>query len=242
MNPTPLTAEDPRRTEVAASAYLLRLVDWDAAEALERRLVYEAGGDPPNATLFLCEHANRFVVGREGSRAHLPLDPVELATRGFPVEWVARGGGVQLLQPGQVVLRVVAPLDALALTPGDFVRAVSGTLEDLATSLGLLCESRDSAAWVRGRAFATHGSAIRYAVGAALLVVNVAPDLGLFRQSRWDAQPRPTTSLEREVGRRARPALVRQRLIDMMRLRLGLARVSVFQTHPTLPRRTPLHA
>ena len=242
MNPPQPSTERLTRREVAASAFLLRGVDWDAAEALERRLVYEAGGDSPTATLILCEHPNRFLIGREGSRAHLPHDPDDLATRGYPVEWVARGGGVQLFQPGQVVARVVAPLGPLGLTPGDFVAAIRGALEDLARSLGLQAESRDSATWVRGRALASHGSAIRHGVGAALVAVNVAPDLGLFRQSRGDARPRAATSLEREAGRRARPALVRQRLIDMMSLRLGLGRVSVFQTHPALPRRTPLHA
>ena len=242
MKPTPISADRLAATGVAASAYLLRSLDWGDAEALERRLVYECGDDPPAAAILLCEQPGRFLVGRDGSRAHLPLEPDALAAKGFPVHWVARGGGVQLVQPGQVIARVVAPLGALGLTPAGFVDAVSGSLEELATSFGLTPESRDAAIWVRDRAFATHGSAIRFGVGAALMAVNIAPDLGLFRQSRRDAKPRPATSLAREVGARARPALVRQRLIDTISSRLGFARVSVFQSHPALARRTPLHA
>lgn len=181
-------------------------------------------------------------MGREASRIRLPHDPDMLAALGFPVHWVARGGGVQLIQPGQVIVRVIATLDALALSPANFVTAISRALVDLAASFGLHSESHDAAIWVRNRAIATHGSAIRNGVGAALLAVNVAPDLGLFHQGRRDAKPRATTSFERELGSRARPALVRQRLLDTIAERLRLARVSLFQSHPAFPRRTPFHA
>ena len=241
MNSSPTIAEALPRCEVAASAYLFRLVDWDAAESLERKLVYEAG-ESHTGSITLCEHPPGFVVGRSGSRAHLPDDPVALAARGYPVRWVARGGGVQLLQAGQVVVRVVAPLSPLGLSPAGFVDRLGGALHDAIDSFGLPTEGRDAAVWVRGRALATHGSAVRFGVGAGLAVVNVTPDLGLFRQTRHDARPRPGTSLEREVGARVRPALVRQRLLDSLSTRLGFARVSVFQSHPAIPRRTPLHA
>src|SRR4051794_29952651 len=85
-------------------AYLLGQVDFEAALALQRRLVYEIAGDRTRAALILCEHPPLITVGREGSRSHVLCDDAELQGRHWRVRWVNRGGGVWLHLPGQLAI------------------------------------------------------------------------------------------------------------------------------------------
>ena len=48
--------------------YMLGLVDFDDAQQLQRRLVYDLG-ERGGAALILCEHPPTISVGRSGSRA-----------------------------------------------------------------------------------------------------------------------------------------------------------------------------
>ena len=81
--------------------YLLGVVDFEAALALQRRLAYEVAGDRDRAALVVCEHPPLITVGRQGSRAHILCDPDELHARRWRVRWVNRGGGCGMLPPGQ---------------------------------------------------------------------------------------------------------------------------------------------
>src|SRR5262245_22855016 len=82
--------------------YLLGLVPFDEAQALQRRLVYDLGERRAIATLMLCEHPPTISVGRNGSRSHIAVDDDELRERSIGVRWVNRGGGCVLHVPGQL--------------------------------------------------------------------------------------------------------------------------------------------
>src|SRR5437867_2374094 len=76
------------------SVHLLGLVDFEACQALQQRLVYESSGRRDgHITLLICEHPTVITIGRQGSRADIRLDARELASRGINLRWVNRGGG-----------------------------------------------------------------------------------------------------------------------------------------------------
>lgn len=225
----------------ALAVYLLGRLDTDAQLALQRRLAFDVSGDRATAALVLCEPAAGVTIGREGSAAHVRANPVELAARGWPVQWVARGGGAVPHAPGQVACYPVFALDALGLTAGPYVSELVAVAGDLCREFGVTPEPDHErpGVRVRGRRVAHVGVAVRSAVSTFGLVVNATPDLAPFRAVRCDGDALPMTSLARESAHRVRVPGVRQRLVELVAARFGFARVSVFHTHPAaLPRPT----
>ena len=81
--------------------YMLGLVDFEDAQRLQRRLVYDLG-ERGGSALVLCEHPPTISVGRSGSRSHIAPDDVLLRSLGVRVHGVNRGGGCVLHRPGQL--------------------------------------------------------------------------------------------------------------------------------------------
>jgi lipoyl(octanoyl) transferase len=228
----------PRRP---LAAYLLGGVEFHALLALQRRLVYDVAGDRDTAALVLCDHPVGITVGREGSAAHVRPNSDELANRGWPVEWVARGGGAVLHLPGQVACYPILPLDALNLTVGRYVTELQTVAVELCREFGIEAtpDAERPGARANGRRVVHVGVAVRSWVSSFGLVVNVNPELAPFLDVRCDGDPLPMTSLARESGHRVRVTTVRQRLVELIAARFGFDRVSVFHTHPAaLPRPT----
>jgi lipoyl(octanoyl) transferase len=205
--------------------------------------VYEVSGDTASAVV-LCDHPSGITIGREGSREHVRLTGDQLEARQWPVRWIARGGGVALHVPGQVACYPVLPLDRLGLTPTQYLATLCDIVATLAGGFGIEAEvdAAAPAVRVRGRRVATFGVAIRNGVTSFGFVLNVAPDLDLFRAVECDGDATPMTSLQRECPTRVRPTAVRQRLLDLLTDRFGFGRLSVFHTHPTFLPRVPRHA
>ena len=225
----------------ALAAYLLGGPTLDALLALQRRLVYDVAGDRDTAALVLCDHPTGVTVGREGSAAHVRPDPDGLRARGWPVNWVARGGGAMLHVPGQVACYPVLALDALNLTVGRYVSELQAVACDLCREFGVAGTPDPDRPGVRanGRRVAHVGVAVRGWVSSFGLIVNVNPDLAPFRDIRCDGDPVPMTSLARESALRVRVSGVRQRLVELIAARFGFDRVSVFHNLPAaLPRPT----
>jgi lipoyl(octanoyl) transferase len=222
----------------ALRIYLLGSVDFEAALALQRRLVYDVAGHRESAVLLLCEHPPLITVGRQGSRSFFHCDDEELRAQQWRVRWVNRGGGCLLHLPGQLAIYPILALDRIGLDlPGylDRLRSVlAATLDDFA----IRCQPGDRRAEmnVARRPIAVIGAAVRDWVtyyGAAL---NINPDLAPFRLVRCgDRYQEPMTSLERERHGPLRPALVRERLIEHFAAQFQCDRVSLFFDHPQLP-------
>jgi lipoyl(octanoyl) transferase len=223
------------------SAYLLGGLPFDALLALQRRLVYDVSGDRDTAALVLCDHPAGITIGREGSASHVRLPPDELSTRGWPVNWVGRGGGALLHAPGQVACYPVFALDALNLTAGRYVSELVNVACDLCREFGVepTADRERPGVLANGRRVAHVGVAVRDNVTSFGLVVNATPDLAAFRAVKCDGDDRPMTSLVRESILRVRVTAVRQRLLELIARRFGFDRVSIFHTHPAaLPRPT----
>jgi len=216
------------------AAYLLGAPTFDALLALQRRLVYDVAGDRDTAAIVICDHPTGVTIGREGSVSHVRPNPNELAARGWPVNWVARGGGAMLHLPGQVACYPVFALDAFNLTAGRFVIELQAVARDLCREFGVEAVADPERPGVRasGRRIAHVGVAVRNWVTSFGLVVNVNPDLAPFRAVRCDGDPVPMTSLARESALRVRVSGVRQRLLELVAARFGFDRLSVFHNHP----------
>ena len=228
----------------ALSAYLLGTLGYDAFLALQRRLVYDVGGDRGAGAVVVCDHPPGVTIGREGSRVHVRPGRDELRARGWPVRWVGRGGGAMLHLPGQVACYPVLALDRLRLTPTAYLAELQALVIDLLRDHDIAATADPDRPGVRvaGRRVAHVGVAVRNWVACFGLVLNVDPDLGPFRDVRCDGDPVPMTSLQRETPARVRASGVRQRLVELVADRFGFDRVSPFHTHPGLSPRPSHHA
>jgi lipoyl(octanoyl) transferase len=235
---------EPRGAGKALCAYLLGTLEFDALLALQRRLVYEVGGDRSTAAVVVCDHPAGITVGREGSRSHIRPNPEDLNARGWPVRWVSRGGGVMLHVPGQVACYPILPLDGLGITVARYVDELQAVGVDLCREYGVAGtpDADHPGVRVNGRRVAHVGAAVRDNVTCFGLIVNADPDLALFRDIRCDCDPVPMTSLARESDLRVRVTGVRQRLVELVAARFGFDRVSVFHTLPGVMPRPTRHA
>lgn len=228
----------------ALQAYLLGRLGFDDLLGLQRRLVYEVGGNRDTGAVVLCDHPPGITVGREGSRAHVRPSPEDLHARGWPVRWVSRGGGTMLHLPGQVVCYPVLALDRLGLTPAQYLAGLQTLAAGLLGEYGIRAEPDSERPGVRvgGRRIAHVGVAVRGWVSCFGIVLNVDPDLEPFHDVQCDGDPLPMTSLQRETPVRVRVAGVRQRLVDLVAERFGFDRVSLFHSHPGVLPRPSRHA
>jgi lipoyl(octanoyl) transferase len=245
MRADPPPCPSPNATDVALQAYLLGTVEFEAALALQRRLVYQVSGEPTSAALVLCEHPPLITVGRHGSWSHIHLEPEELQARRWRVRWVNRGGGCLLHVPGQFAFYPVLALDHLGLSVQAYLDRLHAVFVDLLGDFRIRAELRPGqpGVWVGDRLIASIGVAVRNWVTYYGAVLNVNPDLRLLRHVRAGAkQDGPMTSLERERRGRLRPSLVRERLLEHFANRFAFARTSLFFEHPMLSRKASADA
>jgi lipoyl(octanoyl) transferase len=219
---------------LALQAYLLGEVSFDDALILERKLVYSVSGDRSQAVIVLCEHPPIITVGREGSRADIDIDPQELTARRWGVRWVNRGGGCLLQLPGQLAIYPILPLDRLGLGVQSYLDRLGQVLLDVLNDFSVEARLEGGRIRVGSREIAHLGAAVRDWVTYYGAVLNVHPDLALFRRVRTGPGEEPMTSLERERRGPLRTAMVRERFLEHFAARFGFVRTSLFFQHPSL--------
>jgi lipoyl(octanoyl) transferase len=245
LNAEPPTSPTPPPTAPALQAYLLGTVEFEAALALQRRLVYQVTGDPASAAFVLCEHPPVITVGRHGSRAHILAEPEELLARRWPVRWVNRGGGTLLHLPGQFAVYPILSLERLGLGVQAYLDRLHALLLALLDDFRVRGEVRPGqpGVWVGDRLIASVGVAVRSWVTYYGVALNVNPDLRPFRLVRCGGKDNgPMTSLERERRGPLRPSLVRERLLEHFTGQFTFARTSLFSDHPSLTRKASTDA
>ncbi len=240
MKREPLLLPKPSGADSVLQVYMLGLVEFEAALALQRRLVYQVTGDRSTSALILCEHPPLITVGREGSWSHLHFGPDELHARRWRVRWVNRGGGCLLHLPGQLACYPILPLDRFGLGLQSYLDRLGEVIQALLADFDVRSQTRRDGAgvWIGGRPIAGIGVAVHNWVSYYGFSFNVNPDLQLFRLVRWaGGQGEPMTSLERERRGRLRPSLVRERLLEHFAARFNFTRTSLFSEHPLLTRK-----
>ncbi len=236
LRPSDATGGRPLR------AYLLGEVEFDRALTLQRSLVYQVSGDRDAPALVLCEHPPLITVGRQGSPADIRGDRFELASRGWPLRWVNRGGGCLLHLPGQLAIYPIVALDHQGLGLQAYLdrlhRVLIAVLDDF--SVQACTRSGRSGVWVGQRMVAGVGVAVHDWVAYYGAYLNFHPDLFPFRQVHTGGDDGPMTSLVRERRGPLRPALVRERLLEHFCAAFGCERSALFFSHPLLSRPAPL--
>ena len=241
----PVESLAPFAADAALEVYLLGSVGFEAALALQKRLVYEVAGDRSRAALVVCEHPPTITVGREGSWAHIRFDPAELRARRWPICWLNRGGGCLLHLPGQLVAYPVLPLDRLGLGVQAYIDRLQLAAADVLADFSVAGQVHRGhpGVWAGGRLLAGVGVAIRHWVSYHGLYFNIAPDLEPFRRLRTSRlADLPMTSLARERRGSPNPALVRQRFLEYFAARFAFTRTSLFFDHPSLCKKAPSDA
>jgi lipoyl(octanoyl) transferase len=237
------TSTAPVAADASLQVYLLGNVDFEAALALQRRLVYQVSGEPESAVLILCEHSPLITVGRQGSRLHIRYEPEELRARQWPVRWVNRGGGCWLHLPGQFAIYPIVSLHHFGLGLQDYLTRLSEVFAAVLRDFSVDCQLGPGRVGVRvgARPIAQVGVAVRGWVGYYGGILNVNPDLEPFRLVHPGVEG-PMTSLERERRGPLRVSLVRERLVEYFAERFGFARTSLFFDHPALSRKASADA
>jgi lipoyl(octanoyl) transferase len=227
--------------------YLLGLVDFDEAQSLQRRLVYDLGESEAAGALVLCEHPPTISIGRSGSRSHIVADDEELRRFGIGVRWVNRGGGTILHLPGQLNAYLALDLSRAELTLQGYIdglhRASLAVVDEFGLKGSILPKA--PGVFVGNARVASIGVAVKRWIAYHGLTLNVGPFLEPFQlldEPGPDGPRLRQTSLEAQRQRAAPMPKVREALIRHLEASFGLTRHHVFTDHPMIRRKARLHA
>lgn len=235
LPPSHRVAEEP-----AIEWYLLGLVDFASAHALQQRLVYECDerGDGRITTL-LCEHPPCVSVGRAGSHGHFRIALRDLAARGLPLHWVNRGGGCLAHGPGQLALYPIVPLAWHGWSIGDYLQRLQSGLQGVLAELQVSASTRPAryGLWGRTGQLAAIAASVRHGIAWYGAYLNVSIPLELLRSVQSDPfAGTPSSNLLAERGRPLRMSRVREAIVRALTSALGAHRYHVYSAHPLLVR------
>ena len=219
--------------------YLLGMVDFDAAQVLQDRLMAEIEQrNDKRGILLLCEHPPLITVGREGSRSHLACEPEELVARQIDVRWLNRGGGCIVHAPGQLAVYPLIPLSHMKLGLPDLRERVEQAVIDTCRELHIAAE-RDPArpgVWCRCGQLAQLGLAVRSWVSYQGLYLNLSPRMDVQRLLCVPWFESRLTSLSAQLVKPMSMAAVRESIVRRLASRLGYERFFLYTGHPLLRR------
>lgn len=227
--------------------YLLGLVDFNDAQRLQRRLVYDLG-ERPGASLILCEHPPTISVGRSGSRMHILPDDPTLRSLGVNVHWVNRGGGCILHLPGQLSAYFALSLERFELTLNDYIGRLNHAVLDVLREFDLEGQLKSALPGVfLGHArVATVGVAVNRWVAYHGVTLNVGPFLEPFDLILDEPGEGPhslrQTSMESRRQRATPMSKVREAMVRHLELAFGLERHHIYTQHPLVRRKVLAHA
>lgn len=233
-SPSPCASE-PASTSLEVR--LLGLVDFDAAMFLMERTADELSRRADrHGALLLCEHPALVTIGREGSRADLPIDSRELSSGQIPVRWISRGGGCVVHSPGQLAVYPIVPLDRLGIGLAEYRQRLEQAAIHVCEDLKLPATRRDDmpGVWCRNGRLASVGIAVKSWIARHGLYLDVASDLRLSRL----AMPRSgrVTSLAAERFSASLMRIARSGMVRHLAAQLGYDQHHVFTGHPLLRR------
>ena len=229
----------PRRASSSLEVHLLGQVEFDAALFLQERLVYEVSGrNDICGTLLVCEHPPMITIGREGSRAHVLVEPRELTARQMDVRWLNRGGGALVHAPGQLAVYPVLPLGRLGLGMSEYRRRLEQSVISVARELRVAAWSTPDQPGARCRLgqFAHVGAAVKSWVSYHGMFINVSPASEFLRMTKPGPGDVRVTSLAAQRQAVTPMAQVRESVVRNLAERLGYPKYHVYTGHPLLRR------
>lgn len=190
---------------------ILRLgrVPYTEAHRLQRVLAERRhGGQVSDDLLLLLEHEPTITLGRGTRASSLPEPAVVLASEGFTVTEVERGGDVTWHGPGQLVGYPILDLTGHRPDLHWYLRQVEGALIEALDTFGIAGTRRAgyTGVWTEDRKIASIGIHVRHWVTTHGFALNVVNDLAAFgRIVPCGIQDVEMTSVERELVRAGRP-------------------------------------
>ena len=230
----------------ALEVHLLGLVEYEAAQFLQERLVYEISGRSDRmGGLLLCEHPPLITMGREASRAQLLVDEQDLRAQQIDLKWVTRGGCGIMHVPGQLAVYPILPLNRLNLGPEEFRHrleeatiAVCGEMKINAHRADNSSEGeRAPGVYCHSGQLAAIGAAVKSWTSFHGLFLNVCPDMELVRWTQMNTIGARLTSMAAQQVRPVSMHKVRESMIRHMAGAFGYDRYHVYTGHPLLVRK-----
>ena len=177
---------------------------YGEAWALQRALLGARQADQIADTLLLLEHPPVITIGRAGHAANILMPREVLASRGFEVFEIERGGDVTYHGPGQLIGYPILNLRALDEDVVRFVRLLEATLICVLETFGIEAARRRGypGVWVGEAKIAAIGVAVKRKVTMHGFALNVDPDLSHFTLINPCGLGKPVTSMARLLGRR----------------------------------------
>ncbi|HZZ73537.1 MAG TPA: hypothetical protein VFE24_14890 [Pirellulales bacterium] len=233
MSIRPVAFEPP-----TVSAHLLGSVDFAAALALQRRLVYEAGEQfEPRIVLLICEHRPLIALGRAGSRAHVRLSDDELRRRELALVWTNRGGGAWPHLPGQLAIYPLVPLALIGWSVGRFFGLLRQGLQNALAEFHVPTQTRPGSLglWGRSGQLVAGGAAVKDWITYHGAFLNVAPEMSLFRRVVTDPLGRTSAgSLAQERQGHVAMPTVRSAVVRHLSAAFGCEKFHLHTGHPFL--------
>lgn len=234
------------RNDPPFEVYLLGLVEFEEAQLLQQRLIYDLGENGLGGALVLCEHPPTISIGRSGSRAHIRADDEELQERGIQVRWINRGGGCVLHLPGQINAYLMLPLEPMGLSLQQYLENLHESIVQTLADFTLQGSTRPdtNGVFLGPSRVASVGVAVKRWIAYHGLTLNVGPYLEPFNVLR---EPGPGLSLIRQTSmeaQRQRPApmpKVRESLIRHIEEAFGLERHHLYTDHPLIRKKARSH-
>jgi lipoyl(octanoyl) transferase len=225
---------------------MLGLVDFTELQLLQRRIVYDLGGQGGGA-LILCEHPPTISIGRSGSRAHIVADDQTLQSMGIRTFYVNRGGGCVLHLPGQLAAYILMPLSACGLSVQAYIDRLQATILSVLGEFDLSAAARpDLGGIFSGTSrIATIGIAVNRWIAYHGLTLNVGPYLELFdllEEPGIGSSPLRQTSMESRRQRATPMSKVRESMIRKLEAAFGFERHHLYTQHPQIRRKVLTHA
>jgi len=233
----------PTAAPVELQAVWLGRVPYREAWHAQRELAAARADDRVPDLVLLLEHPAVLTLGRNAAESHVRASADELASRGFELIRVERGGEVTYHGPGQLVAYPILKLERRGLMLRPLVRALEAALADTCAAFGVEAGRREGhpGCWVdpdgaSPRKVGALGLRVERGVTFHGIALNVDPDLGDFDLIDACGEPDTvSTSLARE-GARVGPTAVREAALAFTHAladRLGAPRPIVDLETPT---------
>ncbi len=198
---------------------------YDAAHALQRRLVDWRQRGLVEDTLLLLEHEPVITLGRRADDGHILVSDEVLAQEGIVVRRIERGGDVTYHGPGQLVGYPILHLPSHGLGVSDYMHRLEQVIIDALAVWGINAHLREGfvGVWVGRNKIAALGVRIRRGVSFHGLALNVSPIM-----AHWEAiipcgiTDGGVTSMAAELGHAPPMAQVRGTLAEQFARLFGV--------------------
>ena len=163
----------------------LGLLDYQAAQDLQRRLHAQVvAGELPDLLLLL-EHPHVYTLGRRGQQSHILASDDTLTQLGVETHFTDRGGETTYHGPGQLVGYPIVNLRRWGGGVRKYVQTLEQTLiaalaAEYGYSIAAHSDGKPTGVWVGDAKIAAIGVRVSRSVTMHGFALNVCPDLSFF--------------------------------------------------------------